>query len=384
VNEFFRRSPHLVCYWQGRQLVFENYAARRRIGAAPVTCELLHFFDRWRAADSLRRRFPFYTTASLNRAVARLVRIGLLERSRELRGLPADAIANWKDWSPAASFFHFSTKDAHAPRAPEDSVRALRRRARKNPMPSSLKHYPGAKRIVLPAPEVEGEFPGVLLKRRTWRRFSHRTLELKQLSTLLGLTFGVQWWVDLRGIGRVALKTSPSGGARHPIEAYVLALRVQGLPRGLYHYNAGAHRLELLRGGAQPAQVTRYLNGQRWFSAAAAVVLMTGVFARTQWKYPSSRAYRVVLADAGHLGQTFCLVATWLGLAPFSTMAMADSRIERDLEIDGISESILYSAGVGLPPVGSEWEPWAGGVHGARRPNSALCPVAVKIPLKVP
>jgi SagB-type dehydrogenase family enzyme len=83
------------------------------------------------------------------------------------------------------------------------------------------------------------------------------------------------------------------------------------------------------------------------------VVVMTAVFARTQWKYPASRAYRAVLLDAGHLGQTFCLVATWLGLAPFCTMALADSRIERDLGIDGVTESVLYAAGVGVRPAGA-------------------------------
>ena len=72
---------------------------------------------------------------------------------------------------------------------------------------------------------------------------------------------------------------------------------------------------------------------------------MTAVFARPQWKYPASRAYRVVLIDAGHLCQTFCLVATWLGLAPFCTMALADTKIEDDLKIDGVTESIIYTAG---------------------------------------
>ena len=67
-----------------------------------------------------------------------------------------------------------------------------------------------------------------------------------------------------------------------------------------------------------------------------------------------------VLAESGHLCQTFCLVATWLGLAPFCTMALADSRIERDLEIDGVSESIIYAAGVGSRPKGVEWAPWPG------------------------
>jgi len=76
---------------------------------------------------------------------------------------------------------------------------------------------------------------------------------------------------------------------------------------------------------------------------------MTAMFPRTMWKYQHARAYRVVLLDAGHLCQTFCLVATWLGLAPFCTAALKDTLIEKDLAIDGIRESVLYVAGVGFP-----------------------------------
>ncbi|MGH9793392.1 MAG: SagB family peptide dehydrogenase, partial [Candidatus Acidiferrales bacterium] len=168
--------------------------------------------------------------------------------------------------------------------------------------------------------------------------------------TLLGLTGGVQRWLDVPPLGRLALKTSPSGGARHPIELYVLALRVAGLPRGIYHYAADRHRLERLRRGASSREMVRWLAGQHWFSGAAALVLMTAVMPRVQWKYQFARAYRIVLADAGHLCQTFYLVATWLGLAPFATMALADSRIERALGIDGVGEAILYAAGVGSRP----------------------------------
>jgi SagB-type dehydrogenase family enzyme len=367
-EELYRRSPHLVCYWQGRQLVFENYASRSRVGAAPLTCEILHFFDRWRSAGALFRQFPQYTFASLGRALSGLVRAGLLEHSGE-RDAYAKALHTWREWRPAASFLHFSTKDAYAPADPEESVRQLRRLARRKRMPQPVKWYPKARQIPLPAPEADGEFPQVLLARRTWRHFSRSPVGTSKLATVLGLSFGVRWWVDLRGMGRLVLKTSPSGGARHPIEAYVLVLRVKGLPRGLYHYAAGAHRLELLRRGASAAEVVRYLSGQWWFGDAAAVVLMTAVFARTQWKYPAPRAYRAILIDAGHVCQTFCLVATWLGLAPFCTMALADSRIETALGVDGVTESVLYAAGVGTPPRGSKWAPWPTRAYGTRRPN---------------
>ena len=71
------------------------------------------------------------------------------------------------------------------------------------------------------------------------------------------------------------------------------------------------------------------------------------VSARTV-EVPLCATYRVVLLDAGHLCQTFCLVATWLGLAPFCSAALCDTMIERDLGIDGIHESALYVAGVGV------------------------------------
>ena len=113
------------------------------------------------------------------------------------------------------------------------------------------------------------------------------------------------------------------------------------------------------------------MNGQWWFGGAGAVVLMTAVFARTQWKYEAPRAYRAVLMEAGHVCQTFCLVATRLGLAPFCTIALADSKIEKDLGIDGAAESVLYAAGVGQRPQKKDWAPWPGHAYGKRVPNLA-------------
>jgi SagB-type dehydrogenase family enzyme len=347
VPELYRRSPHLISYWQGRQLIFENYALDVRVTAAPQTCEMLHFIDRWRTAAELAAHFPDYSTSSLARALTNLIDAGLVDRSHAPRDKRAEALTSWSDWSPAASYFHMSTRNSHAPIEPDDSVRVLQRRARQTAMPPASKSYPRNRQVVLPAPETEGQFPRVLLERRTWRQFSPAAIAVADLATLLGLTFGVQSWLDLRGIGRVALKTSPSGGARHPIEAYVIAQRVRGLNRGLYHYNAATHRLELLHKRVSPARTSSYLNGQTWCGGAAAVVLMTAVFARQQWKYRGPRAYRIMLIDAGHVCQTFCLVATWLGLAPFCTMALADFGIESDLEIDGVTESVVYAAGVG-------------------------------------
>jgi SagB-type dehydrogenase family enzyme len=124
--------------------------------------------------------------------------------------------------------------------------------------------------------------------------------------------------------------------------------KVGGLERGIYHYQPDRHRLARLPVRATPRIARAYCADQRYVAGAAALFIMTAVFARTMWKYPKARAYRVVLLETGHLGQTFCLTATRLGLAPFSTAALKDSLIEKDLGLDGISESVLYIAGVGL------------------------------------
>ena len=130
-----------------------------------------------------------------------------------------------------------------------------------------------------------------------------------------------------------------------------MALRVEGLRPGLYHYHPAYHRLEMIRANATREKAWLYCARQDCAKKAAALFLMTAVFRRTMWKYDYARAYRVVLLDAGHLCQTFCLVATWLGLAPFCTAALKDTLIERDLGIDGIRESAIYVAGVGLPAI---------------------------------
>jgi len=156
---------------------------------------------------------------------------------------------------------------------------------------------------------------------------------------------------ESRKAGDSPCKTSPSGGALHPAEAYLLARNVQGVPRGIYHYDALGHRLQEIRRGATPRPRSRnYWQGSGGFRDAAFVVFLAAVFHRTQWKYDYPRAYRAVLAEAGHLCQTFCLTATWLGLAPFCTMAFADTRIEKALSLDGISESVLYAMGAGTKP----------------------------------
>jgi SagB-type dehydrogenase family enzyme len=344
----YRRSPHIVSYWAHGRLVFHNYASGRRVAGNALTIGLLDYFSDWRGADMLMSRSAL-RSEELQRALAQLVRASMLHRSDRPLRRSEQRMEQWADWNPAAGFFHFSTKDVAYAGDPDRKRRFLIERAQARPIPPPAKSYRRRASIDLPRVTRRNAFSRVLLDRRTWRSFGRAPVPLGLASALLRFTFGAQKLIDLGVLGPAMLRTSPSAGARHPIEAYVVARRVAGVPPGLYHYSAFEHRLARLTRGARKT-IVRHLPGQPWYAGAAMLVLMTAVFARTDWKYPYARAYRAVLLEAGHFCQTFCLTATALGLAPFCTAALADSRIERDLGLDGVSESVVYACGVGTRP----------------------------------
>ena len=361
-----KRSPHLVAYWRDSSLFICNYATRVTTEGTPVVCQLLDACDRWIAIDSIRER----TNAGgsvLAAIVERLVDLTLLERSDRPADPRSTAMASLDRWNPEAGFFHFATRDVRF-----SSPRERRRYARtadRTPMPRPVKRYSTAKTVGLPTPE-SSPFTDVLLARRTSRRYSSLPVTLGELSSLLAFSAGVQRWATTED-GEVPLKTSPSGGARHPIECYVVARDVAGLEPAIYHYGSDRHVLERIGANVSIDRIKAYVPESAYFARGSAMVFFTAVFERQLWRYPYSRAYRASLIEAGHVCQTFLLTATSLGLASYCVMGLADTLIENDLGIDGITESVLYCAGVGRPPRGSTWAALPAGTLKVR-PNKRL------------
>lgn len=350
----WRRATSIFSYWRGQQFVLENYRTKAVLSADPVTAKVLHLFSEWRSIEEIGRELPEYSSRSIRQAVNELVRNRLLleqgshedEEDQQFRD-------TWSSWSPHGAILHFGTKDWPYTYSATATAKALTSYVRESPQPDCFNSSSGRiTQQTRPLPKItstNSEFLKTLLRRRTYRNFSSSTLNVEHISTLLQYTWGVTGFINSSLLGDLPLKTSPSAGARHPCEVYLLSLRVSGLPRALYRYAADRHVLERISTQVSSEKASEYCAKQEWVKEAAALFLMTAVFPRSMWKYRFPRAYRTVLLDAGHLCQTFCLVATHLGLAPFCTMALRDSVIERDLGIDGITESVLYVAGVGFP-----------------------------------
>lgn len=344
-----------MLHWRQGALVIRNYATSEAAEGDPLICRLLDVCDDWMSVGEIGEALALGASPLLPKLIRRLVARTFLVES----GRPEDprerAMRALDPWNPEAGFFHTATKRVRF-WSPHEARQRAREQSRVSRMPSPIKRYAGAPSIDLPSPRGADDFARVARDRRTWRRFSRVPVAIGELATVLGLSAGVQKWVRTGG-RRLALKTSPSGGARHPVEAYVVARAVEGVRAGIYHYEPSRHALERIGRAPSMARIRSYMPSSGHFALASAIVFFTAVLERQLWRYPYSRAYRAALIEAGHVCQTFCLAGTALGLAPFSVMGLADAVIEQDLGVDGITEPVLYAAGVGRPPAGVSWAP---------------------------
>lgn len=192
----------------------------------------------------------------------------------------------------------------------------------------------------------------LLRRRATCRNFDQsRPLALASAASLLQGVFGAQASVPVADAAEVLKKLSPSGGGLHPTEAYVIALDVEGLAPGFWHYRSKDHALDPVR--LMPADELRAfalkaLAGQHWFADAPMLVVHACRFGRSFWKYRQhAKAYRAVILDVGHLSQTAYMLATELGLGAFVTAAINEPDLEQALGLDPMVEGPLAISGFG-------------------------------------
>jgi putative peptide maturation dehydrogenase len=315
--------------------------------------------------------------------VERLVDGGLLlsddENGQRADLRRRDEVLAASQWNVYAALYHFMTKWKDVDvmlepgEAPVDEAGATTEWLRAFGPPPGHFHSVerGLEPIRLPLPERAGSLYDALQARQTTRTFDRdQPLPVQELATILRYVYGVHGVLAVDPAVAVVRKTSPSGGALHPTEAYLLLLNVDGLEPGLYHYRVADHALEPLRFmGQEEARDLAYefSSGQGFTRDAQALFLLTARFYRSFWKYRRHRrAYAVLLMDAAHLSQTFYLVCADLGLGAFVTAAINGANIEEALGLDGFAEGALVLCGCGQPvaadEAGASFEPYVPGV----------------------
>ena len=195
------------------------------------------------------------------------------------------------------------------------------------PLPAVRPSWPGTKIDLRERSSAAVDAPSptakLLRERHSTRDFDNqRPITLAELARFLDGTARVQselkTTLDHGGDGpelSYTVRPYPSGGASYELELYLAVDTCEGLPRGFYHYDAGAHALVPIE--TRGNQLDALLKGAEFAMGVSAapqiLITIAARFGRVSWKY-SSIAYALILKDVGALMQTFYVMATDMGL----------------------------------------------------------------------
>lgn len=173
----------------------------------------------------------------------------------------------------------------------------------------------------LPEPNVDGKISVeyALRHRRSVRRYKNESLTLSEISQLL---WAAQGTTTPRGF-----RTAPSAGALFPLELYVAAGNVSGLPAGIYKYNCRDHTLSQNVGSDKRNELSRAALNQKSVASAPAVLLICAVYERITRTY-GQRGIQYTFMEIGHAAQNVCLQAVALGMGSVVIGAFRDDEVK--------------------------------------------------------
>lgn len=205
----------------------------------------------------------------------------------------------------------------------------------------SYKSYPRFESYSLPLPDQTTPLAQIQQRRKSERNFTKQGISTETLSNLLQATAGM-----LTRDGESERRVYGSGGARYPIEVYIILRNSSdsALTPGVYHYNVADHTLEFLWNEKEDRPP---LLHDTWAEEADAIFVMTGVFARSTNKYKNN-GYRFVYIDAGAILQNLYLYAASIpDLKVTGYRGTNDDIIEDLLRLNTEQESLIVSALIG-------------------------------------
>lgn len=193
--------------------------------------------------------------------------------------------------------------------------------------PSALKTYPGVTTRQLTRDLLASSLPAVEVL--SGAKPDIAPLDSDRLAAILFLAGGVTRGRRTPTGAPVWFRTAMSAGNLHPIELYVI-------DNGVWHFDPLLHRLELVR----TADTTRATSG--------ATVVVTGIPARTCWKY-AARGFRHLLWDAGTMLANLLAAADAYGVTSSVSLGFDDAEVRALLGIEAPDEVPLALIALGAP-----------------------------------
>ncbi|MGQ9801394.1 MAG: SagB/ThcOx family dehydrogenase [Candidatus Saccharicenans sp.] len=216
-----------------------------------------------------------------------------------------------------------------------------------------------AELISLPAPRFDSQYSveKALKNRQSVREYRDAPLSPAIVSQILWAAQGftrerkeppTRWNPKYEWQG--GLRTAPSAGALYPMEIYLLAGKVGGLPAGLYKYVPKSHALKKETEADKRKELCQAALSQPQIEKAPAVIVMAAVYERTSYKY-GERAERYVHMEAGSIAENIYLQATALGLGTVLIGAFSDPDVKKVLALPADEQPLI------IMPLGRKMAP---------------------------
>ena len=190
-----------------------------------------------------------------------------------------------------------------------------------------------------------------IAQRRSVRTYTGDALSLSYVAAICRAASGITGSLPRNEGGRIAVRSTASGGALYPVEFHVAALRVHGLERGAYVYDPRKDSLWQTGGGetadrllaalAAPDHVIRTSN-------AAAICVLVARPRRATRKY-GPRGLRHVFIEAGAIAHQVALTCTALGVGSVDSSSFYDDEVHAALDMDGENQAVIHLIVLGIP-----------------------------------
>jgi SagB-type dehydrogenase family enzyme len=185
---------------------------------------------------------------------------------------------------------------------------------------------PGAPVVVLPKPDTAGKvtLEQAIARRRSVREYAPGALTLAEVSQLM--------WVSQGITSPDGKRATPSARAVYPLQVWLVAEDVSGLPAGLYRYEPKEHALAPVATGSQRDSLAAAARGQETLRHAAAVVAVIGdsTLAATKFRGNTERWLGM---EAGFIVQDVYLECTVLGLGTVMVGGFDESAVRHALGV---------------------------------------------------
>jgi SagB-type dehydrogenase family enzyme len=325
---YYKRSPFLFTSWdEDDRFILYNYNRYTKASVSKEVMKILDMLSEWRSAKEMSDKLKI-DKKSLSKALEHLAKLKMVHKN------------------------NITEEDEHIrPRARWDPIVGKRLEM----SPSPIKHVKGLSSIVLSKPQNIRQNKTALLDvleaRKSIRKYGNSHISKDNLSHFLYHSARIKE-IFKNEEGTLTKRPYPSGGARYPLEIYVVNNRIRSIEKGIHYYDPLKHQLIL---------INKNKTYQKNFNAfimnalyphmkrdSDVVFIITAVFARTMWKY-EKLGMSLILSDLGCLYQTMYLVATEMNLAPCPIGKTEEELVRNWLNLNWFEESHVGTFMLGMP-----------------------------------